>query len=116
MRALILLGLFCLCLNPAQVLADGDAPPTEAQIAAWVKDLGAEDFKTRNDAERNLTKAGDAAKAQIEKARDSKDAEVSSRATRILGALKTEPILAKMEKVSLAKSVEADMEMSMSMM
>jgi len=92
---------------------DEKAPPTPEQIAAWVKQLGDDDLDTRNKAEAGLSESGDAAAAALEKVKESPDLEVRTRGMRLLGALKTAPLLRKMAEVSSnAQSIEADMQMS----
>lgn len=97
--------------------ADEKTPPSAEQIAAWVKQLGDDDFSTRSSAEAKLGDAGAAAEAALLKVKDSPDAEVRTRSARLLAVLKTEPLLKKMEAAAKdAQSIEADMSMMMKMM
>jgi len=58
--------------------------PSPAKIQLWVKQLGDESFKVREEATQNLIKAGYAAFDAVTQATKSKDAEVKQRASRIL--------------------------------
>jgi tetratricopeptide (TPR) repeat protein len=58
--------------------------PTPEQIASWVRDLGADDFRTREDATRKLEEAGQAAEAALERASHDDDPEVVRRARALL--------------------------------
>ena len=58
--------------------------PSAAQIQKWVKQLGDEDFKVREEATRDLIKAGEAALDAVTKATESKDPEVKQRALMII--------------------------------
>jgi hypothetical protein len=65
------------------------AQPDLKKIDAWVKSLGSDDFKEREDATTALKDAGQAAKPALEAAlASSKDAEVNSRVTKLLDYLK----------------------------
>ncbi|HYF49785.1 MAG TPA: hypothetical protein VEJ63_10290 [Planctomycetota bacterium] len=110
---LLLLASICCVLSFTSNAADA---PTAEQIEKWVKELGSEDFDLRRAAETSLRSAGDAAREPLEKAAASTDPEVKARAGRLVGALKTEPILKKMEAASGAKNMEGDMKMTMNMM
>ncbi|MCZ7648846.1 MAG: hypothetical protein M5U26_26910 [Planctomycetota bacterium] len=113
MLAVAVLGLFCGFVPGAHAQ---DAPSAD-QVQAWVAQLGHEDFAKRAEAEEKLLQAGPAAEAALEKAALSDDIETKQRAGRLLGKLKTEPLLAKMtESAAKAQSLEADFEMKMSMM
>lgn len=65
----------------------------EEDLAALVRDLGSEDFATRDAATQRLTEVGEAARALLEEARSSPDAEVRMRATRILALLDTRRVI-----------------------
>jgi hypothetical protein len=58
--------------------------PTKEQIAGWVKQLGADDFTTREEATKRLWQAGEAAEAALQEALASDDAEVKRRARELL--------------------------------
>lgn len=84
----ILSAALLLACTTCGIAADGPAPPpaspSEAQIRAWVRDLGSEDFDTRTAAEEKLLGAPPLlAKAPLENALRSKDAEVVLRARRV---------------------------------
>lgn len=116
MRFLALLPLLAMLLN-CSLRAEDAATPKPDQLAQWVKELGHENYAKRVEAEAALAKAGDAAKAELEKASGSDDPETKTRSTRLLGVLKTEPILKKMEAaITEAKSVAGEMKMLMGMM
>jgi len=57
--------------------------PSAAQIQTWVKQLGDDDFKVREEATRNLIEAGEVAFEEVTKVTKSKDPEVNQRAWRI---------------------------------
>jgi tetratricopeptide (TPR) repeat protein len=65
------------------------APPTADQIARWVRDLGAEDFASRQQAADALWRAGQAAEPALESALQSKDPEIARRAREILDKFRT---------------------------
>jgi tetratricopeptide (TPR) repeat protein len=56
-------------------------PPTKDQIARWIKELGDDDFATRERASKGLWQAGPAAESAVLEALKSSDAEVVRRAT-----------------------------------
>lgn len=58
--------------------------PSPAQIQQWIKQLGDENFKVREEATRNLIRAGEVAFDAVAKATKSNDAEVGQRALRII--------------------------------
>ena len=62
--------------------------PSDAQIQLWVKQLGDDDFKVREEATRDLIKAGGFAFDAVTKATKSEDLEVKQRALRIIKQLK----------------------------
>ncbi|GEM_PF-3207173 len=68
------------CWQPASFAA----PPTKEQIAQAIKNLGADDYKAREDAEKLLWQAGKGAEPSLLEATKSNDAEVVWRAQRIL--------------------------------
>src|SRR5882672_791401 len=101
----------CILLAAASLFIRAEEPkspaPTAEQIAAWVKQLGDEDLEIRNAAEASLSGAGAAAETALAQVKESPDLEVRTRGTRLLGALKTAPILRKMaEASSNAQSIE----------
>lgn len=61
--------------------------PTSKQIQSWVKELGDDEFKVREEATRNLIEAGEVAFEEVRKAVKSKDAEVKQRASKIIKQL-----------------------------
>jgi outer membrane lipoprotein-sorting protein len=105
MREFIVAAIFVL----AAVSLAGDAlpPPSEADVQQWIKDLGSDDFKARAAAEDNLRQGGDVARAALQKALPSNDAEVQSRGSRVLAFLKAEPLVKQM-MAALAQNIEAD--------
>ena len=68
--------------------ADAPARPTKEQIAQWVRQLGDDDFSTREDASRKLYEAGQAAEAALQEATHSDDAEVARRSVEIMDKFK----------------------------
>jgi len=79
--------------------AKTDAPAPE-QLAAWVRQLGDENFQTREEAQQKLLAAGQPAVAPLRTAAQSEDAEVRTRAERILGELEAgDRIRAAMQKL-----------------
>ena len=68
--------------------ADPPARPGKDQIAQWVKQLGDDDFSTREEASRNLYRAGQAAEEALQEAAAGDDAEVVRRARAILDKFK----------------------------
>ena len=64
------------------------AKPTKEQIAQWVKQLGDDDFSTREEASQKLYGAGQAAEEALQDATGSDDAEVVRRARIILDKFK----------------------------
>lgn len=70
------------------VAADSPAKPTSEQIAKWVRQLGDDDFTTREAASKNLYEAGQASESALQEAAGSADAEVARRATEILDKFK----------------------------
>jgi len=84
MSRLLLLGL--LALSPFDLRLQAAAPPgpLPSQIEQWIRDLGDEDFRTRDKATRALRAAGERAEAALEKVANSEDPEVKRRALSIL--------------------------------
>ena len=80
-------GLCVLFLSQAAPDKPADAGATPAEIEAAIKQLGDEDFQTRERATELLIKAGDAAQAAAELAAKSNDPEVALRAKIILKRL-----------------------------
>jgi hypothetical protein len=74
--------LLCLLLSPPA----GAAPPgpTAEQIASWVRQLGADDFASREKATKLLWEAGNAAEPAVQAAAKSDDPEVRRRAAGVL--------------------------------
>ena len=70
------------------VAADSPAKPTKEQIAQWVRQLGDDDFSTREAASKKLYEAGQAAESALQEAAGSDDAEVARRASEILDKFK----------------------------
>lgn len=58
--------------------------PSDDQILLWIEQLGDESYKIREEATRNLLKAGEAAFDAVNKATKSKDFEVKQRALMII--------------------------------
>lgn len=59
----------------------------KAKVAAWIEQLGDETFARREEAMRELAHLGKFVKADLEKAADSKDAEVKKRVASLLGRI-----------------------------
>lgn len=115
--AIITLSLGLLTASCTLVAGEASNKPDADQIAKWVQQLGDEEYRKRVDAEQQLLKAGELARAELEKAAKGDSAEARSRATRLLGVLKTEPVLRKMEAATLkAGSIEADMVITMNLL
>jgi outer membrane lipoprotein-sorting protein len=93
MRIQILSLIVSLLLAAPLIHAAETATPE--QIAQWVKDLGAESFETRTSAQEKLRGTGESGKAELEKAATGTNADLRSRASRMLGILKTQPLLNK---------------------
>jgi len=68
--------------------ADSPAKPTKEQIAQWVRQLGDDDFSTREAASKKLYEAGQAAESALQEATRSDDAEVARRAAEIMDRFK----------------------------
>src|SRR5437763_791694 len=68
--------------------AEPPAPPSQEQIAQWVRQLGADDFSQREEASKKLYEAGEAAEAALQKAAGSDDAEIAHRAADVLEKVK----------------------------
>ena len=77
--AILLAALFSLAADKAK-----EPAPSAAQIQLWGKQLGDESFKIREEATRELIKAGEAALKAVTKATKSKDLEVKQRALMII--------------------------------
>jgi len=86
-RILVILTGWLLAWGGLNGLA-AEPPATPEQIAKWVKQLGADDFDAREDAEAALIKAGTAALVELKKAAQSGDPEVKTRSARIAEKLK----------------------------
>ena len=82
MPALVRLAIAVPLVVAASVAAD--EPPTSAEIAAWVEQLGAEQFSRREAASKSLASAGLAALAPLGAAIGRDDLEVASRAIEIV--------------------------------
>lgn len=68
--------------------ADAPGAPTEAQLQAWAKQLGDEDFQKRTEAKNALLKAGKAAVPALKAALSSTDPETKNSAAALLDQLK----------------------------
>ncbi|HMF10739.1 MAG TPA: hypothetical protein VKE94_00485 [Gemmataceae bacterium] len=78
MRAVRFCVLAGLLVVPAALCAE---PPTKEQITRWIKELGDDDFATRERASKALWQAGPAAESEVFEAVKSSDAEVVRRAS-----------------------------------
>lgn len=87
-------GLFSVAAFAAE-----PAAPTAEQINDLVKKLGDENFKTREQAQADLTKIGAPAKDALTKAVGSSDAEVKNRATAILADIARNAVKANTEAI-----------------
>ena len=85
-HGLVLVG--CLLALSLSVLIAGEAPVPPEQIAKWVKQLGADDFNAREEAEEKLAKAGIAALAELKKGMAANDPEIRTRSARLAEKLK----------------------------
>jgi hypothetical protein len=74
------LGLSLLFVLTVPAATQTSAAPTTEQIARWIRELGADDFETRENASKQLWQAGRAAETAVREAARSSDAEVSRRA------------------------------------
>jgi hypothetical protein len=81
--SLLLLGFLVTRLGSAPVL-----PPSQKDIAEWVRKLGARDFASRERAQKKLWQAGQLAEEALRQAAKSDDAEVRRRANEILNKFK----------------------------
>lgn len=79
----VALVLIAVLLVAADKKADQTTPSSAAQIQRWVKQLGDEDFRVREEATRDLIKAEGFALEAVTKATQSEDFEVKQRASRI---------------------------------
>jgi hypothetical protein len=61
--------------------------PSAEQLERWARDLGSDDFQLREEAQKNLAAAGEAAVPALKKAAKSDDPEVRLRAERLLAPL-----------------------------
>src|SRR5437870_13200526 len=84
-RIVRLLALF---LITGLVLAAVAAPPTEEEIVKAIQQLGDDDFDTREKASHTLWLAGKAAEPHLKKALTSTDAEIATRARKVLDKLR----------------------------
>lgn len=80
-RLVTLAGLLC------ATAAGGADPPTREQLLEWVRDLESPNFRARDQAARNLRKAGADAAPTLGRAVKSASAEVSATALRLLGEM-----------------------------
>jgi tetratricopeptide (TPR) repeat protein len=76
-RAALFLVLAGLLIATASLCAE---PPTKEQVARWIKELGDDDFATREQASKSLWQAGSAAESAVFEALKSGDVEVVRRA------------------------------------
>ena len=81
--SLLLLGVLVTAAASAPVL-----PPSQKDIADWVRKLGARDFASRERAQKKLWQAGRLAEEALRQAAKSNDAEVRRRANEILNKFK----------------------------
>lgn len=103
-------------LSGATLRAEQPKTPTDAspeEITAWVEELGNEDFSVRTAAEEKLRKSGSAARADLEKAQKNEDAEIRTRAQKLLGPIITGPYFDKMrDALAAAKALECKVAMT----
>jgi tetratricopeptide (TPR) repeat protein len=85
---MVLVGLVPLVWLAADGEAAPSPPPTAADIARWVKELGDNDFATREKASRKLWAAGEVAEEALRQAAATDDPEVKRRAGDILEKFK----------------------------
>lgn len=91
--------------------------PADASIARLVEQLDAETFELRERAERSLREIGLPARKHLQRARDSKSAEVRSRARRLLATIQSEFFRSAFGKLVNVKSdQEIDLERAMFLM
>jgi len=91
--------------------------PPEDPYAGYVEKLGDALEETRESAESELRKAGEQAKPALEAGLKSDDPEVKSRCEKLLGVLKTKPVLDKLlAQMKEMKTFDADIEMKIKMM
>ena len=92
-----------LILAAVLLLAADEKPekskPSAAQIQLWIKQLGDESFKVREEATRDLLNAGGAAFDAVTRATKSKDAEVRQRALMIFKQIEQ---IKQLEKAAIA--------------
>ena len=86
LRILALALLTCFAAVGAEEQPASSAPSTE-QLDKWASELGADDFNVREEAQKNLAAAGQAAVPALKKAAKSKDPEMRVRAERLLAPL-----------------------------
>src|SRR5947207_8221677 len=86
--ALVLIGLFCKCVAGAQADEPKKTSPTKEQVAQWIRDLGDNDFTTRQMASKRLWEAGRAAELALHEALNSNDAEVVRRSKELFDKFK----------------------------
>src|SRR5260370_41422940 len=83
-RPLLVLGAFLL----GSLIVAADRPPSKADIARLIKQLGSAEFEERESAETQLDKIGEDALAAIEKEMETtKDLEVRRRTERLAAAI-----------------------------
>lgn len=85
-RCSVALGLLARLIAASFALSEDASkkPPTKSDIAQWVKDLGSDDFSTRENASKKLRAAGQASEPALEEAFQNGEAEVKRRAGEIL--------------------------------
>jgi len=101
--------------SPGRAEEHKPVPPaaTPQEIAQWVAELGDEDYEVRTTAEVKLSKCGSAACADLEKAQQHEDAELRTRAQKLLGPLITGPYFDKMrDALAAAKTLECKVAMT----
>ena len=96
---IVLAAIFSVAADKKPETAKEPAP-TAAQIQQWVKQLGDESFKVREEATRDLIKARGVAFDTVTKAIKSKDPEVKQRALRIIKH--HEEVAKQLEKAAIA--------------
>jgi len=76
------------CFPQPGVAEEPVAPaPSAEQLEQWARDLGSDDFQEREEAQKNLAAAGEAAVPALKRAAKSDDPEVRLRAERLLAPL-----------------------------
>src|SRR5512135_3530975 len=84
MAAAMALGAALLAASSASASAGENRPAPDEQVARLIRELGADDFGTRERATVELRKLGAAAEAELERAARSRDPEVRDRSEMLL--------------------------------